>query len=311
MAKAELQKPQQPLANVVITGLGGSGIGGTIIADLALRTASLPIVVNKGYHLPNFVNDQTLVIACSYSGNTEETLMALEAAQKKNATIACISSGGKLKEEAKKLDYNLLVMPGGNPPRSMIGYSLPYLVAMLEFYQVASLQGESAIKAAVELLEKESDSIKEEAEKLAQELSGKTTALYAASGFLGVAARWRQQLNENSKMLAWEGEVPEMNHNELVGWEGGSDRYAAVFLRNSSDYDRNQKRIEINKNIIQSKTSHVYEVWSKGQSPLEQALYLIHFGDWVSFYLSELNQVDIIDIKSIDHLKSELSKLPV
>ena len=121
----------------------------------------------------------------------------------------------------------------------------------------------------------------------------------------------RQQLNENAKMLAWEAEVPEMNHNELVGWEGGSDQYACLFLRNEHDNARNQKRMDIIKGIISEKTQFVFEHWSKGGSKIERALYLVHFGDWVSYFLSEMNQVDIMDIKSIDLLKSELSKIPM
>jgi glucose/mannose-6-phosphate isomerase len=112
-------------------------------------------------------------------------------------------------------------------------------------------------------------------------------------------------------MLAWEAEIPEMNHNELVGWEGGNSQFVPVFLRNKDDFDRNQKRIEIIKEIMAQKTDLIIEIWSKGESSIDRALYLVHLGDWISYYLSELNQVDILDIKSIDLLKAELAKLPL
>ncbi len=296
--------------NVIITGLGGSGIGGTIVSELAAPNATVPIVVNKDYMLPGFVNEHTLVIACSYSGNTEETLSAVKSAMNKNAQIACISSGGELLEIAKANGFNVITMTGGNPPRSMFAYSFSYLCFILDFYGIAKFDVIANLEAASKLLVDDNEAIKAEALEIANKLKGKTTILYAVSGGLGVASRWRQQLNENAKMLAWEAEIPEMNHNELVGWEGGTSQFAPVYLRHSTDFSRNQKRIEINQQIISEKTDTLLEVWSKGNSAIERALYLVYLGDWASYYLSEINAVDIMDIKSIDLLKSELSKIP-
>ncbi len=311
IARTNLKKPASPIQNIVITGLGGSGIGGTITSEIAAPLASVSILVNKDYKLPAFVNENTLVIACSYSGNTEETLAALDVAMAKKAEIACITSGGRLKEIADNKGFNCLSMSGGNPPRSMLAYSFAYLLYLLQFYDVASLNTELEIKAAAELLDREEENIQREALELAEKLKGKITTIYAVAGSLGIASRLRQQLNENSKMLAWEAEIPEMNHNELVGWEGGSSQFAALFLRHHTDFIRSQKRIEIIKGIISQKTDTVLEVWSKGSSAIQKALYLIHLGDWISFFLSEMNGVDIMDIKSIDLLKSELAKIPV
>jgi len=297
--------------NVMITGLGGSGIGGSTVSDLVSEEAIVPIQVVKNYDIPGFVNRHTLVIACSYSGNTEETLNALAQAEAKGAIIACISSGGKLKEIAEAKGYNCLSMQGGNAPRSMFAYPFSFLLYYLRAYGVIAGKPLDSIASGIELLDREEESILNDAHALAEGLKGKTTQILVNSGSLGIAARMRQQLNENSKMLAWEAEVPEMNHNQLVGWEGGSDLYACLFLRNKHDNRRNQKRMDIIKEIIASKTSSVFEHWSKGEDAIERALYLIHFGDWVSYYLAEMNQVDIMDIKSIDLLKSELSKIPM
>lgn len=307
----QLNAPKSDIHNVVITGLGGSGIGGTIVADLVSASATVPVVVNKDYMLPGFVGKNTLVIACSYSGNTEETLSATKHAINRGAEVACITSGGELFQIAKGGGYNVITMRGGNPPRSMFAYSFAFLCYYMEFYNIAPLTVKKDLAAAINLINGEEADTLIEAERMSSHLKGRIPAIYAVSEYLGVAARWRQQFNENAKMLSWEGAVPEMNHNELVGWEGGSNSYAAIFLRNSTDFKRNQKRIEINKSIIAEKTNQVLEINSKGSSNIERILYLVHFGDWVSYYLSEINKVDIMDIKSIDYLKSELSKLPV
>lgn len=310
ISNTKLKPAQGNIHNVVITGLGGSGIGGSIVSELVAPEANLPILVNKDYHVPAFVNEGTLLIACSYSGNTEETLSAVRQALKSGAQVACISSGGELKKMAESQGWNCLSMEGGNPPRSMFGYSFSFLLHYLKHYGIIKTDVLAELKTSVNLLDGEQENIKSQAEELAKNLENTIPHILAVGGYHGVAVRWRQQLNENSKMLCWAAEIPEMNHNELVGWEGGDKRFSALFLRNENDYDRNQKRIDIIKGIIAGKTEHVHEVWSKGSSNIQRALYLIHLGDWASFYLSELNQVDIMDIKSIDLLKSELSKLP-
>lgn len=310
IATTNFEPAPRAIHQVLITGLGGSGIGGSIIADLAAPKATVPIVVNKDYLIPAFVGEHTLVIACSYSGNTEETLTAVKTAIEQGAMVACITSGGQMKELANQYQFNQIGMQGGNPPRSMFGYAFTYLSFILTHYGIAEFDFADDIAEAIQLLNAEEANIKREAEKMAKKLEGKTTQILVVAGNLGIAARMRQQLNENAKMLAWEAEIPEMNHNELVGWEGGTSQYAALFLRNENDYDRNQKRIEIIKDIIGNKTDTVIEMWSKGKSALAKAAYMVHFGDWVSYYLSEINEVDILDIKSIDLLKHELGKVP-
>ncbi len=295
--------------NVLITGLGGSGIGGTIVADLIAKQSKVPFLVNKDYQIPAFVGPNTLVFACSYSGNTEETLMAMAASLDAGAQVAVITSGGIAHQRAVELGLNKIVVPGGNPPRSMLGYSLVALLFYVEHYKLAQINLAEQIPVIARMLLAEQDAMKLHAQHLAPKLQDKTLAVYAAEGMGGVATRWRQQLNENSKMPGWDAVVPEMNHNELVGWAGGNSTHAALFLCSNHDYNRNAKRIEISKELILRHTPHVYEVWAKHGTPLAEALYLICWGDWLSYFLSELNQVDIMDIKAIDHLKNELSKL--
>ena len=304
----ELTAVDRRIDNVLITGLGGSGIGGTAAADLLGQHCRVPILVNKGYDLPAFAGPNTLVIASSYSGNTEETIAVFEAAREKHCEIACITSGGQLGELARAHDLNALYMPGGNPPRSMFGYSFTLLLVMLSHYELADSGLLKDAAASLSLLHKEEKDIQEKAGELARFLFKKIPVIYAADGFEGVAVRFRQQVNENGKMLCWHHVIPEMNHNELVGWAGGDDRMAVVFFRNEIDDLRNQKRMEINQQIIGRQTKQIMEIWSKGLTHLQRIYYLVHLGDWCSLYLSELNGVDVVEVKVIDHLKAELAK---
>lgn len=306
--KAELKSTDKTISNVLITGLGGSGIGGSIVSELIQENCPVPVSVNKTYHIPAFVNEQTLVIVSSYSGNTEETLFAMDLALQKGAEVAIITSGGRASEIADEKGLNKIVVPGGNPPRSMLAYSFVQQFFLLEHYGLINDTFQDDLISAVELLDAEEEAIVNDSLVLAENLEGQIPIIYSIDGNEGVAIRWRQQLNENSKMLCWHQVVPEMNHNELVGWKSGNEQMSVIFLRNDDDFDRNQKRVEINQGIIREYTPYIYEVWSKGASKIEKALYLIHFGDWVSLHLSDINKVDVMEIEAINHLKSELAK---
>ena len=307
--KSSLNIHNSKIDNVLICGLGGSGIGGTIVADIISQKAAVPVLTNKDYSVPGFVNQNTLVIANSYSGNTEETISALKKCFEKNAEIAIISSGGELVEFAKKNDCNFITIPSGNPPRAMFGYAFTELFYILNSYGVIDDSFKLHFKNAIELLIIEKKNIQVEAQKLATKLYKTTPIIYVANGFEGVAIRFRQQINENSKMLCWHHVVPEMNHNELLGWRTNVEKLAVVYFRNHIDNDRNKIRIDINKSVISKYTENINEIWSKGGSLIENSLYHIYLGDWTSWYLSELNGVDAIEIDVIDYLKNELGKL--
>lgn len=304
---ASFKKPERAIKNVIITGLGGSGIGASMVQDLLWPHAEIPILVNKDYHLPAFADENTLVIACSYSGETEETLAAVAEAEEHSCEIAIITSGGTLLQIAKDKNYNYLQMPGGSPPRSMIGYSLVYQLYMLAYYGICRLALDNDIILSSNYLLEYREKIQSNARFIAVRLHKKIPAVYACSGFASLAERFRQQLNENSKMLAWNGTVPEMNHNELVGWTSGDEHFAAIFIHTPFDDKRNTKRAEISAQLIKNRTQGVFQIHSEGETPLRAYFYLIHLTDWISYYLSELNGVDVMDISVIDHLKGELA----
>ena len=137
----------------------------------------------------------------------------------------------------------------------------------------------------------------------------KIPVIYADANYEGIAVRFRQQINENSKMLCWHHVIPEMNHNELVGWTTKNDDLAVVIFRNDDDYFRTQKRMEVNKTVFEKYTSTIIEIYSKGNSQLEKAMYLLHLGDWVSYLIAEKKGIDVVEVDVITHLKNELAKI--
>ena len=307
--KANLKAPQNPINSMIITGLGGSGIGGKIATQLVSDQLKIPAIINNDYNLPEFVNENTLVIVSSFSGNTEETLEALKKAQEANAEIACITSGGKLAEIARAEGYNLIILPTAFSPRAMLTYSIIQQLFLFHHYGFINNNFINEIEKTVLLLDNEIDEIKDKAHQTALALHGKTTVIYAESGLEGVIVRIRQQINENSKSLGWHHVIPEMNHNELVGWAGGKSEYAVVIVRSDYEHSRSKVRMDISKEIIQKQTPIVLEFHPKGDSLIEQSFYHILWGDWISVYLAELYQVDDVEVKVIDYLKAELAKI--
>jgi glucose/mannose-6-phosphate isomerase len=233
----------------------------------------------------------------------------MEAALKKKSKIVCVTSGGKVAVMAKENSCDLILIPPNNPPRASLGYSLTQLFYILHFYGIVNEKFSHELDASITLLKDEQINMKEEAMEVAEMLLGKIPVIYAVDGYNGVATRFRQQLNENSKMLCWHHIVPEMNHNELVGWAGGTKEHAVIFLRNVTDYTRSQKRIDICKEVITQYTPHIKEIWSKGNSAIERSIYLIHLTDWVSYFLADKKGIDAMEVKVIDHLKGSLAKI--
>jgi len=302
-------KTNNEIKSIVITGLGGSGIGGKIASQLVSKQLKVPVLINNDYSLPSFINENTLVIVSSFSGNTEETLYALKVAQAKNTEIACITSGGKLKEIAESNNYNCVILPKAFSPRAMLTYSIVQQLYLFYYYELIDNTFVKEIKSTIKVLENCVDDIKDLAHQISLSLHNKTFIIYSEASIEGVAVRLRQQINENSKCLGWHHVVPEMNHNELVGWAGGKPEYTVLILRSSYEYKRSSVRLNITREIIKKYTPNVIEIKAVGNTFTEQTFYHILLGDWISVYLAELNQVDDVEVKVIDYLKSELAKI--
>jgi glucose/mannose-6-phosphate isomerase len=306
---AQLHACNKTIHNIVISGLGGSGIGGRIVGQLVAEKCSVPIVCTSDYVLPEFVDEHTLVIISSYSGDTEETVAAMQEAIAKKAEIVCVTSGGKIGAAAKEHGFNHIIIPGGQPPRAMFGYSSVQLFFVLRHYGFIDGTFEQEVENSIVLIEHNIDDIRSASKNIAELVVHRIPILYSEAMYEGVAIRWRQQINENSKMLCWHHVFPEMNHNELVGWTGGDNRVAVIVIRNEDDHKRSQLRMDLCKKLMSEKCDTIVEAWSKGNSRIERTMYLIHLGDWISIDLAELRNEDAVAIPAILFLKSELSKV--
>lgn len=305
---AVLKNPTNKIDNVIICGMGGSGIGAKIVSNWVYDDIKIPISLVTDYTLPAFASSNSLVIGSSYSGNTEETISALEIAKSLGAHIVCVCSGGKMEVFCSENDYDCILVPGGNPPRSTLAYSLVQLLHILHSFGLIGSSTIDQMDKSRALLTNNIEEIQTVAKELSSHLYGKVGILYGETIYEGVIVRARQQFNENSKYLCWHHTIPEMNHNELVGWGGGDNRFAPVFFETSDIHPRNKKRFEITSKATEDKCGKVMTILAEGESRVEQSLYLIHIVDWASYYLCEENNQDIIDIKIIDYLKGELSK---
>ncbi|NCX96214.1 MAG: bifunctional phosphoglucose/phosphomannose isomerase [Chitinophagia bacterium] len=294
--------------NVVVSGLGGSGIGGSIVQNYMTDKLAIPFIVNKDYFLPAFVSKDSLVIVCSYSGNTEETIAAMMQALEVGATVMCITSGGKIAQIAAERGLDCILVPGGMPPRACIGYSVTQLLYTLCHFGLTDNSFEAELTASYQYLDANAEQIQQQAADLTAQIIGKLPIIYSAPAWEGVAVRFRQQLNENSKMLCWHAVIPEMNHNELVGWRDDATDKVVILLRNHDDYERTQTRMEINKTVFQKHNATILEIYSTGTGYWEKAFYLIHLTDHISVMLADLRQLDATEVKVIDFLKGELAK---
>lgn len=295
--------------HVVIAGLGGSGIGGSILQEIGQSDCRVPVTVIKNYFCPAFVSPNTLLIACSYSGNTEETLSVTEKAELKGAKITVVTSGGKLAGIAQEKGYDLIQIPGGRPPRASLGYSLGQLFHIFAFHQLISHDWKTSWANAADLIEKEQSHIKAEAEKAADVIQNTFPILYAENGYDALATRVCQQLSENSKMLCSNRAIPEMNHNELVGWREKQPGISVLFLETGLEYYRNAERIRFVKEVVTHCTDKVHTLYGKGVNALEKTLYLINLTDYLSCILAERRGFEASEIDVINRLKSRLNEL--
>ncbi|HRP90588.1 MAG TPA: bifunctional phosphoglucose/phosphomannose isomerase [Edaphocola sp.] len=297
-----------PIQNIVITGLGGSGIGAEMVQDYLAPSLNIPIVIGKNYHLPNFINENSLVIVSSYSGDTEETLTAFKEAKDKNAQMVCVTSGGKLKDLAESNNLDIVLLPGGIPPRACVPISFSQILFVLNQLDLIGNDFIEEIENARLLIEKENQNIQEEAKNIAQDILGKIPVIYGNQCVQSVLTRWRQQLNENSKILAWERVLPEMNHNELVGWKDKNEDLSVLFLHTGFESQAIKNRFDICKEVVGAKASNIINIYAKGDSFLSVALYLTYLGDWLSVYLADLRGVDAVEVEVINYLKKSLSE---
>lgn len=304
-------------ANIVYAAMGGSALAALVAKSWPGFTVPFEIV--RTYDLPAYVGPDTLVIAASYSGNTEETLSALDQAEEKGAKIAVISGGGKLQERALENEYSLALLPKVEQPRYAVLANLNALLAVLEPYEVlAEADAVMSLCKTADFLQSISAAWRPDvptkdnpAKQLAQELIGKSVVVYGGTKMFPAAYKWKISFNENAKQVAWVNEIPEFSHNEFIGWsKQPTDKpYHVVDLRSSLEHPRIQKRFELTEKLLSGMRPAPHVVTAEGETLLEQLLWIIVFGDFVTLYVALLNGLDPAPVKLVEKLKIELGPL--
>jgi glucose/mannose-6-phosphate isomerase len=306
------------IRNIIYLGMGGSAIAGDILHGCFFDQLSIPFHVIRCYNIPAYCSKETLVIASSYSGNTEETLAALDKACLKGSQILSITSGGELLALSMKKKWSLIKIPAGYPPRQAFGYSffpLLHVMNQLKYISVSDQEIESIVqltKSIVERNDVQKSTAKILTKDLATKINKKIPVIYSTAPYLGaVATRWKNQFQENSKTQAFANVIPEMNHNEIVGWEMNLkdiNNLLVIFLESPSLHPRIKLRLNLTKKIIRDKGIELVEIYPEGDTLLEHTISFIAKGDWVSYYLALINKKDPLAILNIDYLKAEMRK---
>ena len=302
---------------VIVLGMGGSAIGGDLARCYLGSQPAVPVIVNRGYYLPAYAKAGSLILASSYSGNTEETLSAFEQAVERKLSIVCITTGGTLGARAKELGIPLISQPPGMQPRAALAHSFVPILLLLERLGTSSNESGNLEKAAA-LLDKLAERYgylhleeTNPAFKLAGEIAHRIPVIYAASDFEAVALRWRGQIQENGKHVAFSNVLPEMNHNELEGWAHPIDltqHFTVILLRSPNDeHPRISKRFEAMRDVFHSKQVDVLEVTAEGETRLERMMSLVALADWTSLYLALFAGIDPTSIPAIEMLKQKLA----
>jgi glucose/mannose-6-phosphate isomerase len=298
-------------SSIVFCGLGGSAISGDLLCDYLHGELKIPFLVLRGYDLPSFTNDNTLVIISSYSGNTEETISCFEQALKKNSKIVVISSGGKIGSIAGENKIPVVSIQAGFQPRYALGLSFFSLLKIMQELGLAN--EESNVKKIIDLWRKrgqEYGTDNNQALHLAEQIIGFIPVIYSAEFLSSVGYRLKCQFNENSKIHAFHHTIPEMNHNEIIGWESYKEKQFAakvIYLIDKEYHPQNKKRFDLFKEMLAEQKIEVLTLTSTEENKKVRIMDLIFLSDWISFYASVLRGFDPSEIDFIHRMKKQLS----
>jgi len=306
--------------DVLITGMGGSGISGDMVTRLFRDKIDIPIIVNKECELPKWARKDTLAIFFSYSGNTEETLSAFKIASQKKCKIVSISSGGKLQELSEKRGVAHIKIPSGFQPRAAVAYSLFTLIVILRRTDLLKNTIESDIEETIaitqDVIDNNKKSVVEESnfsKQMARKILNTIPQIYGWGFYYPIATRWRQQLNENSKVIAREDVVSESNHNDIVGWSlnpEASKNFSCILFRDKDNESLNMStRLNLKKNLFEDSVANIIEIHPKGKSKLAKMMYTMCLGDFLSCYLAILRNIDPTPVDIITELKQRLAEI--
>ncbi|MFQ5595201.1 MAG: bifunctional phosphoglucose/phosphomannose isomerase, partial [Anaerolineae bacterium] len=301
--------PHRDTHSVVIAGMGGSAIGGSLVQALAEPECRVPIAVNRDYHLPAYVDENSLVIASSFSGNTEETLSALDEALTIGASTAAVTTGGRLAEIAEERGIQIVRFSYDAPPRAAVGYSFTLLLGLLVRFGLLADKSDEIAEAIDAMLRlqrvvgPQAPADRNPAKDLARRLYDTVPTVYGAGLLAPVARRWKGQFNENAKTWATFDELPELNHNTVLGYQHPlhlNETAFVIILRSSLDDPRIATRFDITAELLEEAGIEHAMITSWGESPIAQMLSALHYGDYVSYYLAALNHMDPTPMPAID-----------
>ena len=305
------------IKNIVVAGMGGSAIGGDVTRLLLQDELKIPMYISRSYRLPNWVDNSTLVICSSYSGNTEESLSSFKEAQIKKAKIIAISTGGALSKQVEELGFDIITIPKGLQPRAALALSFVPMIYLLKTLKLITSKTINDLTNAINLIDTKRELYNKEINEnpayyLAKNIYQSLPIIYGENESTAIlAVRWKGQLSENAKMLAYHNELPEMNHNEIVGWENNPDLIngiSVIWLSDLSDHPRTAIRQKSTREIIGNLAGSHEIVTVEGNSIVERILLMIHFGDWVSYWCAILHGTDPTPVKKIDRLKGILAE---
>lgn len=312
----ELEFSPGKIQNIVFTGMGGSGLAALI--STSWPGYQVPFEICRDYHIPAYTGSETLFIASSYSGNTEETISALREAEAKQAQIVVMSSGGQLQQIANEKKYPFLLLPQASQPRFGALYGLKALATILaKAGLLAERDAEKTFHQAAEFLKQQIaqwvptvPTAKNPAKQLAQECMGKSPVIYAGTKLFPAAYKWKISFNENAKNVAWCGVLPEFNHNEFLGWTSHpvDKPYTVIDLRSNLEHERTQKRFEVTERLLSGKRPRTHIIQAQGETLLEQLLWTIALGDFVSLYTALLNGLNPTPVELIEKFKKSLDE---
>jgi glucose/mannose-6-phosphate isomerase len=296
---------------VVICGMGGSGIGADLAGAAVGLRATAPITTVRGYELPQWVGADTLVVCASYSGNTEETLSCFEQAGAAGAPRVAVTTGGKLAEAARAAgDVPVIGVPSGMQPRAAVVYMTVTALQCAELAGAApSLRGEieEAATLAADLVKEWGPDVEGSLPKqTATAVHGRIPVVYGGRTTTAAARRWRGQINENAKLPAFFGELPEAHHNEVVGWHHADDALIALVLETSAEHERMGRRFDVTEEVMQAAGVEAIRFQGRGESATAQLMSLVLLGDLVSVYLAVLRGKDPMPVEEIEGLKARL-----
>lgn len=301
------------ITNIIVTGLGGSAIGGELLLNFLKDELKVPYFVNRNYELPLFVNENSLIIASSYSGNTEETICALKEAIARKAQVVCLTTGGEVEKICRKEKIPYFQLQKGFQPRFALWGNFFALLKIIESLKFVASQ-EKIVLSIIELLKSKGEELSKEANKaleIAERLCGYIPVIYSVSDFTSsVGTRFKGEINENSKLHAFSNLFPEMNHNEIIGWETISEaqlKCKAVFIDDESYNTRVKKRFEIVSDLIKQTGTEIITLKSNQTEFKLRLMDLIFLGDFISYYLAILRGYDPSTIKNINYLKEKLA----